>query len=46
MLGPHVGRGYGAAVRLSGDLEEDRNGIISVFEELLEGVRSGDFTSL
>ena len=45
-LGPHLGRGYGAAVRLSGELEKDRKGIVSVLEELLEGVRSGEFDEL
>jgi hypothetical protein len=41
MLGPHVGRGAGVAVRLTGDLDEDRDNVISMVEQLLEEVRTG-----
>jgi hypothetical protein len=44
--GPHIGRGYGSAVRLTGDLEIDREAVTSVLEELLEGVRAGTMDEL
>jgi len=45
-LGPHVGRGAGVAVRLTGDLEKDRDDVTSMIEELLEKVRSGSLDYL
>lgn len=39
-LGPHVGRGAGVAVRLTGDLDRDRDDVISMVEQLLDEVRS------
>jgi hypothetical protein len=41
-LGPHVGRGYGTAVRLTGDREQDRAQVVEVLERLAERARSGD----
>jgi hypothetical protein len=40
-LGPHVGRGAGVAVRLTGDLNKDRDDVTSMIEQLLDEVRSG-----
>lgn len=40
-LGPHVGRGAGVAVRLTGDLDKDRDDVISRTEQLLDELRSG-----
>lgn len=40
-LGPHVGRGAGVAVRLTGDLDEDRDHVVLMIEKLLDEVRSG-----
>lgn len=40
-LGPHVGRGAGVAVRLTGNLDKDRDDVISMIEQLLDDVRSG-----
>jgi hypothetical protein len=40
-LGPHVGRGAGVAVPLTGDLDKDRADVISMIEQLLDQVRSG-----
>lgn len=45
-LGPHVGRGAGVAVPLTGDLDKDRNGIILMVEKLLDEVRSGNLDYL
>lgn len=45
-LGPHVGRGAGVAVRLTGDLDEDRDHVISMTERLLDQVRSGNLDYL
>lgn len=45
-LGPHVGRGAGVAVPLTGDLDKDRNDVISMIEQLLDGVRSGELDYL
>jgi len=39
-LGPHVGRGAGVAVRLTGDLDKDRDAVISMVEQLLDEVHS------
>lgn len=46
MLGPHVGRGYGGAIRLTGDLEQDRADVVSALETLAAHVRSGDVDDL
>jgi hypothetical protein len=45
-LGPHVGRGAGVAVRLTGDLDKDRDEVISMIERLLKKVRSGNLDDL
>ncbi len=45
-LGPHIGRGAGVAVPLTGDLDEDRDHVISVIERLLDEVRSGKWDQL
>jgi hypothetical protein len=45
-LGPHVGRGAGVAVRLTGDLDKDRDHVISMIERLLEEVHSGNLDHL
>jgi hypothetical protein len=45
-LGPHLGQGAGVAVRLTGDLDKDRNDVISMIERLLEKTRSGDLDHL
>lgn len=39
-VGPHVGRGAGVMVRLTGDLDRDRDDVISMIERLLNQVRS------
>ncbi len=39
--GPHLGRGAGIAIPLSGDLEKDRDELIAWAEKLLDNVRSG-----
>lgn len=40
-FGPHLGRGAGVAVPLRGDVDENRERVISMLEQLLEKVRSG-----
>lgn len=45
-LGPHVGRGAGVAVRLTGDLNKDRDDVISMVERLLDEVREGNLDYL
>lgn len=45
-LGPHVGKGAGVAVRLTGDLDKDRDDVILMVERLLEEVRSGNLDYL
>lgn len=40
-FGPHLGRGAGVAVRLTGDLDADREHVLSKIEDLAEKVRSG-----
>jgi hypothetical protein len=44
--GPHVGRGAGVAIRLTGDLDKDRDDIVSKIEQLLGEVRSGNLDYL
>lgn len=41
-LGPHLGRGYGGSLRLTGDLDRDRDDIVEVLETLAERARSGE----
>lgn len=45
-FGPHIGRGAGIAVPLSGDLNQDRHEVISWIEKLAEEVRSKKFDYL
>jgi hypothetical protein len=45
-IGPHLGRGAGVAVRLTGDLDRDREDVASTIEKLLNGVRSGKHDDL
>jgi hypothetical protein len=45
-LGPHVGRGAGIAVPLTGDLDQDRSDAISMIEKLRDEVRSGKWDEL
>jgi hypothetical protein len=45
-LAPHVGRGAGVAVRLTGDLDKDRDDVISMVEQLLDELRSGNLDYL
>jgi hypothetical protein len=40
-LGPHLGRGYGGAIRLTGDLAQNRAAVVEALEHLAERVRSG-----
>lgn len=40
-FGPHVGPGAGVAVRLSGDLDQDRADVVSMIERLLDNVTTG-----
>lgn len=45
-LGPHLGRGAGVAVPLGGDVDENREHVVSMIEQLLEQVRSGGLDHL
>jgi len=45
-LGPHLGRGAGVAVPLGRDVGKNREHVISMIEQLLEKVRSGDLDDL
>lgn len=45
-LGLHLGRGAGVAVPLGRDVGENREHVISMIEQLLERVRSGDLDDL
>jgi hypothetical protein len=44
--GPHIGEGFGVAVRLTGDLEEDRDSILASIERLLVQVKAGELDEL
>lgn len=41
--GPHLGRGWGGAIPLTGDLDEDRAAVVDVLEQLVQAARAGDF---
>jgi hypothetical protein len=45
-LGPHLGQGWGGAIRLTGDVEQDRDEVIGALQRVLERARSGDFDEL
>jgi hypothetical protein len=44
--GPHIGEGFGVAVRLTGDLEKDRDSIVASIERLLAQVKAGQLDDL
>jgi hypothetical protein len=40
-LGPHLGRGYGGKWNLTGEIEDDRAGVVRALKELIDLVESG-----
>lgn len=44
--GPHVGEGVGVAIRLTGDLEENRDKVLASIETLLGQVKAGQLDQL
>jgi hypothetical protein len=44
--GPHIGPGVGNAIRLTGNLDEDRGEIVHTIETLLRQVKSGELDQL
>jgi len=43
VVGPHIGAGFGAQVRLTGDLDHNRSEVIVALTKLLEQTERGDF---
>jgi len=44
--GPHIGKGFGGQVRLSGDIENDRDMVIEVLNRLIEKARAHELDDL
>lgn len=44
--GPHVGRGYGGTLELTGDLDRDRSDLVTVLRQLIDRAEQGELDDL